>query len=697
MGHFAIALETSLTSVLRYLRFRPILRSLANWAALGLATVIIALVAHRLDRLAYANHLQKVRSEASASLLDLRERMEVVIDSQSLVLRELATFIGEKPDITQLEFSRRAEKIRGVDGAMISIAAARDLVVSLIYPLAGNEGVLGFDYRTSAEQYPIVRNVIETDREAIIGPVNLIQGQQGIVLRAPVYLSGDAASPITLDPWGIVSVVLDYQAFMEEVGIPDTAASYDLLIEVADVSGEYNTVFFGDAALKDENPVTLDFAFPAGLWRLYASGKGGWLQQAPAQLRERLIMALAAAALLTVLVVVLRLAESRKRAEALLHNGIEALNDGFVMYDAEDRLILSNEKYRELYNFPRSLLRPGTPFSEILKGGILREAHKLDPEGQAEIMEHRLRSRRAGKAMDFEQHLLNGHVIKVSDRRLPDGGYVGLRVDISELSHAKAAAEAADKAKTDFMGVLSHELRTPLTVILGVARLANTPRLLKSSKTLTAALGADDLSSPQVRVLLDDVFEQIAGLTARMVKSGDHLLHLINEMLDYAKAESGALSVQTEVCAIADIVDPVAEQLITLSQEKGLTFDVVYAPGTVFADADRTRQILFNLVGNAIKFTQTGFVRIIVTTSPVTVDFEVQDSGPGIPAAEIDHIFDAFYQIDSTATRRVGGTGLGLAISRNLAERQGGTLTVASIAGEGSRFRLTLPISSQAQ
>ncbi|MBU2359165.1 MAG: PAS-domain containing protein [Alphaproteobacteria bacterium] len=623
--------------------------------------------------------------------------MEVVIQSQSLVLRELATFIGEKPGITQSEFSRRAERIRGVDGAMISIAAARDLVVSLIYPLAGNESVLGFNYRTSAEQYPIVRNVIETDREAITGPVNLIQGQQGIILRAPIYLLGDAASLTALDPWGIVSVVLDYQAFIKEVGILDAVASYDLLIEVAGLSGEYDTVFFGDPALKDRNPVTLDYAFPSGSWRLYAASEGGWPKSAPAQMRERLILALAAAALLTVLVIVLRLAESGKRAETLLHNGIEALNDGFVMYDAEDRLILSNEKYREIYDFPRNLLRPGTPFSEILKGGIFRVAHMQDPEGQAEMMENRLRARRSGEAMDFEQHLLNGHVIKVSDRRLPDGGYVGLRVDISELSHAKAAAEAADKAKTDFMGVLSHELRTPLTVILGVARLANNPRLLKSSKTLMAALQANDLSPSQVSVLLDDVFEQIAGLTSRMVRSGDHLLHLINEMLDYAKAESGALSVHSEVCAIADIVDPVAEQLTTLSQEKGLAFDVLYAPGTVFADADRTRQILFNLVGNAIKFTQTGFVRIRVTANPDTVEFEVHDSGPGIPAAEIDHIFKAFYQIDSTATRRVGGTGLGLAISRNLAELQGGSLTVTSTAGEGSRFKLTLPISSEAQ
>ncbi|MCF7701730.1 hypothetical protein GLR48_20995 [Loktanella sp. M215] len=289
-------------------------------------------------------------------------------------------------------------------------------------------------------------------------------------------------------------------------------------------------------------------------------------------------------------------------------------------------------------------------------------------------------------------------VLSISIKRLGPDRYMATLSNITsqvEQEERLAQAEAANKAKTDFIGVLSHELRTPLTVILGVARLANSARLLKSSKTLLAALESNDRSPAEIRTLLDDVFAQLSDLMERMVKSGEHLLHLINEMLDSAKIESGNLSVACEICDIKDIADPVIYQLRTLAQEKGLSFEVTQDAVTVFADKVRTRQILFNLVGNAIKFTDQGFVRLMIKTEAETVVFEIQDSGAGIYEVEFNSIFEAFYQIDSSAVRRAGGTGMGLSISRNLAEMQGGSLNVTSTVGEGSCFRLTLPASRE--
>lgn len=196
--------------------------------------------------------------------------------------------------------------------------------------------------------------------------------------------------------------------------------------------------------------------------------------------------------------------------------------------------------------------------------------------------------------------------------------------------------------------------------------------------------------------MLDDVFTQLAGLMDRMVQSGEHLLHLINEMLDIAKIESGSLTIDPELCDIKDIVDPVIEQLSTLSRDKMLDFEVVQESGRVFADRVRARQILFNLIGNAIKFTNTGFVRLVIKVEVDVVRFEVHDSGSGIPEEEFESIFDVFYQVDSTATRNAGGTGMGLAISRSLAGLQNGSLTVSSDLGRGSCFVLSLPASSAA-
>ena len=265
---------------------------------------------------------------------------------------------------------------------------------------------------------------------------------------------------------------------------------------------------------------------------------------------------------------------------------------------------------------------------------------------------------------------------------------------MTEFSKAKAAAEAASEAKSDFMGLLSHELRTPLTVILGVARLSANARLLGPSKELLAALETRDADPKELEVLANRMFDQLSGMMDRMIQSGEHLLHLINEMLDIAKIEAGSLTIIPTVCDTSEIVDPVVQQLTTLSSAKGLEFQVSSDQGSVYVDKVRTRQILFNLVGNAIKFTEAGRVKLTVTVDENTAVFEVCDTGNGIPADEYDSIFDAFYQIDSTATRRAGGTGMGLAISRSLAELQGGTLTVASTMGEGSCFSLTLPTTA---
>ena len=203
-----------------------------------------------------------------------------------------------------------------------------------------------------------------------------------------------------------------------------------------------------------------------------------------------------------------------------------------------------------------------------------------------------------------------------------------------------------------------------------------------------------NFETKELEVLANRMFDQLSGMMDRMIQSGEHLLHLINEMLDIAKIEAGSLTIIPTVCDISEIVDPVVQQLTTLSSAKGLEFQVSSDQGSVYVDKVRTRQILFNLVGNAIKFTEAGRVKLTVTVDENTAVFEVCDTGNGIPADEYDSIFDAFYQIDSTATRRAGGTGMGLAISRSLAELQGGTLTVASTMGEGSCFSLTLPTTA---
>ncbi len=666
------------------------------------ATIIITYAAGRIDRLLSETFTYELRAKSHLEMLDIRENFEQIIHEKMLALRELAVFIGENPFATQRDFSLRVQNIREIDGIVINVAAAPDLVVRLIHPLEPNAGALGLNYRTNEEQYPGIERMLSVGTELMAGPVDLVQGGQGMILRAPVYWPApDAVTEGEIDEstrrlWGIVSLVLDYQEFLVEAGIRAAEERYDMLIQAADAKPTNDALLFtyGDESLRDADTVKLEFDLFFEEWVLEARTKGGWPKVAPDQWQKRALIAIAGLMLLGTLLYVLQVSERRKRAEALLSSGIEALNDGFVMFDAQDRLLLSNSKYKEMYDLPSELLRSGTPFEVLLRSGVNSKQFPVGRLDEAKWIERRLAVHRQSQTLETEQHLADGRVIKASDRPLADGSYVGLRVDVTELSHAKDAAEAASKAKTNFMGVLSHELRTPLTVIMGVAQLSRNARMLSASKALLKGYEAGDISPAEAKRLLDKMYDQLSDLMNRLVQSGDHLLHLINEILDVAKIESGSLVIEPTHCAVQDIVDPVIEQLNTLSSKKGLAFDVVQEADVVFADKFRARQILFNLIGNAIKFTDTGFVRLVVKPVGDVVKFEVHDSGAGIDEAELQSIFEVFYQVDSSATRRAGGTGMGLAISRSLAEMQGGDLSVSSVIGQGSCFTLTLPIKA---
>ena len=369
----------------------------------------------------------------------------------------------------------------------------------------------------------------------------------------------------------------------------------------------------------------------------------------------------------------IRNADAVSTARQQLLEALEAIDAGFALFDAEDQVIQVNSAYRDYYTEIAHVFEPGTPYVEIARAylTVFPEYTGGKPLDDAVKSWVAARSERAN-TKEYQQ---GDRWLLLQDRPTASGGRVSLRTDITnlkriqrELEEARYTAEDANRAKSEFLARMSHELRTPLNSIIGFSR------LVKSNKQ--GALSAKDVT------YLD-----------RVSSNGEHLLSLINNILDLSRIEAGKMPmVIDEIDCNAMILDTV--RMLEGQSANGDVRIVAHISQTqlnLSTDAAKLRQVLINLIGNALKFTSHGTITVSVSDVPDErghVMFAVADTGIGIPANRLQAIFDAFEQADGTTTRQYGGTGLGLTISRTLCDLIHATLSVQSEVGAGSVFRV---------
>jgi len=373
------------------------------------------------------------------------------------------------------------------------------------------------------------------------------------------------------------------------------------------------------------------------------------------------------------------------RAERRLWDGIEAIRDGFALFDGEDRLIAANAAYSDFLTFLGEEVRPGMPYARIPEGMLEQNMIELGPLTAQQWLKSSLDWHAGESGSIAEIHLKRDHWLQVTERRTDDGDTAALVYDITlskrrerELNGARKQAETANRAKSAFLANMSHEIRTPMNGVIGMADL----------------LCETQLDPEQLQF-------------AQTIKtSGEALLVIINDVLDYSKIEAGKLDLYPEVFNLERCVHDVVRILQPKAHERKLDLVVDYdmfLPSDYVGDVGRVRQILTNLVSNAVKFTKTGFVLVRVVGMETGDDQQeihiaVEDNGIGIAPKKLCHIFGEFNQVDDQANRRFEGTGLGLAITKRLITMMGGEIWVESTLGQGScfGFKIALPISSPA-
>ena len=647
-----------------------------------------------LIRTDYRNGLAEQRLETIRFSERLHAQVETTLQGYGLLSESIASILASDPEMPQDEFSVLAQNARIGFPEVLNIAAAPDLVVQYVYPFEPNQTVVGLDYRNDVVTLAAIQRGLRYRAPVFTGPRSLVQGGTGIIVRTPVYQDTAAAGEGRF--WGVTAIVVELQAFLATAGVLNAAEDWQVSMRRVVSSNDLGEVFYGDPGLFVSTSVT-NFVDVAGQqWEIALAPPKGWLTSAPNGTLILFLTASISLILLTVALLSIRMFFERERARTQLLMAIESIHDGFVLFDDNERLVLCNDRYKEIHKDHADLLLPGQRFP-----GILRQASARSPSLAGESRKTRWIADQIAHspAVNSVIERAEGDAtwLKVSSQHTTNGGLVELTSDITELKNARLIAEAASEAKTEFLHLVSHELRTPLTIILGYLAFLARPEKIPANIALRKQLCdlADDKSN--VEKLFDRVHANYAAIAVRAEASGKHLLALIGEILDLSMIESGEIALDQTDLAVGDVMDEIRDQFTGLANEKALELAVTRADFTVFADRLRLRQILINLVGNAVKFTKQGEIRVWADTRDGNVWFHVADTGPGILASDFELIFQRFKQVDASSSRSEGGVGLGLSICKNLVDLHGGTIEVESEVGSGTHFRFSMPLRGALQ
>lgn len=623
------------------------------WAARIIIIVLMIGAALLLDAAGTSNHRTDVRQQWQARLDDLSLSLQSTITQNIQTVWGLAANVAVEPDINDKRFQDLASVIFQLAPELRNIGLAPDYIIRHIYPLEGNEAALGLDLTRQSLPPEKIEQLLETRRAVYAGPIDLVQGGQGLASRIPIFERDSG------EFWGVISVILDLDRLFAEVGVTNLGDDTRFALSRSDDPEDSAAVFLGDAGASWQDPVTATLNMPGSRWTMFAEPTQGWPRHPESPLLTRgllfTVVLLIAALTFWLTNLMLKDREMQRRFWGLF----ELAPIGIALYSTERQTLLrANQAFDQSFGnlaksldfFDRGFDQHGTE----IPGG-LRLVHRLENEISFSGVETYL----PGPDQSLNPIMLHGLRL---DNHDSDSVIWLITEDISEQ-------RKADRLKSEFISTVSHELRTPLTSISGsLGLLANN------------AVG--------------QLPEKASKLAHIAYRNSRQLTLLINDLLDIEKLAAGKMRFSLRDRSLPLMVEECVENLESYAREQRVSLHLhQLAEVRVHVDQQRFHQAVTNVLSNAIKFSpKEERVEIFTERHRDSIRLCVRDHGEGIPPEFREQIFQKFSQADASDRRSTGGTGLGLAITRELMLHMGGNVDYQSTPGEGTLFWLELPI-----
>ncbi len=656
---------------------------------LSLAAALVVVKADQAERQASDD---TERSQIQDQLGIVRARLERALIIPMARTRGMEAQIIAHGDVAPPEFNKIAEVLLRGHSTIRYLSVSHGTLVDLIYPLAGHEHILGINYQDLGPSWLLIKHAIDHGLIAIEGPDVGTDGDGDLLVRHPVTLPESPSGAGRL--FGVISVALDVRTIYAEAGLDREDLPIQVAIRGRDGLGEKGDLIKGDPSVFLHHPVEMDVHFPYGTWRLAAIPKAGW-----GSLDQNLLMSrlLGGGGLIFVIFISFGTAYhivgrsrfhhmveiSEQRYRCLLQFAC----DGVHILDRDGNLVIWSASFLRMLGYSEAeaaTLHVANWDAVFPREAIGARIMALLAEPGVFQTRHR---RRDGSEFDVEisaggielagTRYLYASSRDISERRRAEAEISRYRDHLESLvaertaalAEARDRADDANRAKSTFLANISHEIRTPLNAVLGFSHIM--------------------LGSPT----LDPNDREIVAVIHR---SGRALLALINEVIEMSKIEASRVVVSPKPLDLHKLLKEVGELFQRRASAKKLLSEVVWSselPRYIVMDGVKLRQILINLSKNTLKCTDNGSVALRVADrddNDGRLVFEFEDSGGGMSTAEIGGLFEPFRQ--STRGTESGGSGLDLAISRRHARLMGGDITVVSVEGQGSIFRLDLPL-----